>query len=114
MLDFPRRREALRRLLAAKEVGSLLVSDDPNVTYLTGFTGDSSYLLVTRDRELLVTDGRYTQQLGEECPGMELAVRGPGSSLPNFAAETVGKLGLPSLAIEADVVTVSFYQKLRE
>jgi Xaa-Pro aminopeptidase len=114
MFDFLLRREALRRLLTGKKVESLLVTDERNVTYLTGFTGDSSYLVVTGDRELLVTDGRYAQQLAEECPGLELAIRGPGSSLPNFAAEVVGKLGLPSLAIEADVVTVSFYEKLRE
>ena len=44
-----------------------------NVTYLTGFTGDSSYLLVCGERELLITDGRYTQQLAEECSGLELA-----------------------------------------
>jgi Xaa-Pro aminopeptidase len=63
---------------------------------------------------LLITDGRYVQQLAEECPAIELAVRAPGTQLPGFAAETIAKLGLPSLAIEADVVTVSFYEKLRD
>jgi Xaa-Pro aminopeptidase len=108
------RREALRRLVARSKIASLLVTDELNVTYLTGFTGDSSYLLISGDRELLITDGRYTQQLSEECPGLELAVRGPGSRLPDFTAETIGKLGLSSVGIEADAVTVSFCEKLRE
>jgi Xaa-Pro aminopeptidase len=114
MSSFLRRRDSLRRLLANKSLASLLVTDERNVTYLTGFTGDSSYLVLTIDRELLITDGRYTQQLDEECPGLELAVRGPGSKLPDFTAEVVAKVVPASLAIEADTVTVSFYQKLRE
>src|SRR6059058_5050412 len=102
------RRESLRQLLSRSKVSSLLVTDELNVTYLTGFTGDSSYLLIRGERELLLTDGRYTQQLSEECPGLELAVRGPGSRLPDFTADIISKLSLPSLGIEADTVTISF------
>jgi Xaa-Pro aminopeptidase len=108
------RRELLRRLLASKNVAALLVTDERNVTYLTGFTGDSSYLLVSGERDLLISDKRYTQQLQEECPGLDLAIRGPGGRLTDFAAEIVGKFDLPSLAIEADIVTVGFYEKLKE
>jgi Xaa-Pro aminopeptidase len=108
------RREALRRLLTKGKIDALLVTAELNVTYLTGFTGDSSYLLVWGERELLITDGRYTQQLAEECPGLELAVRLPGTQLPDFSAEMVAKLGLPSLGIEADYVTVSFHEKLKD
>ncbi len=108
------RRESLRRLLVKNELAALLVTDERNVTYLTGFTGDSSYLLVARDRELLLSDQRYTQQLDEECPGLDLAIRGPGGKVTDFAAEVVAKLALPSLAIEADTVTARFHEKLRE
>ena len=114
MSNFAARRDRLRRLLKEKSLAALLVTDEHNVTYLTGFTGDSSYLLLAPDRELLLTDGRYTQQLAEECGDLELAVREPGSKLPDFTAEVLARLALPSLAIEADVVTVSFYERLRE
>jgi len=53
MPHFQERREALRRLLSRSNVANVLVTDELNVTYLTGFTGDSSYLLVCSDRELL-------------------------------------------------------------
>src|SRR5262245_31601046 len=114
MSRYALRREALRRLLAQKSLAALLVTDELNVTYLTGFTGDSSYLLIAPGRELLITDGRYTQQLSEECPGLELAVRQPGSKLPDFTSETLAKLDLSGLAIEADTMTVGCYEKLRE
>jgi Xaa-Pro aminopeptidase len=113
MSNFARRRDELRRLLLQKSLPNLLVTAELNVTYLTGFTGDSSYLLLAADRELLITDGRYTQQLAEECPGLELAVRGPGISLPVFAADVASKLELPALAIEADHVSVSFCERLK-
>jgi len=108
------RRESLRRLLRENELAALLVTDERNVTYLTGFTGDSTYLLVAQGRDLLISDKRYTQQLEEECPGLDLAIRGPGGKITEFAAEVVAKLGLPSLAIEGDIVTVHFYEKLKE
>src|SRR5437773_12126755 len=108
------RRDSLRRLLREKSLAAILVTDELNVTYLTGFTGDSSYLVVATDRELLITDGRYTQQLAEECPNLPLAVRQPGIQLPDFAAATMAKLGFPSLGIEADNVTIAFHAKLRE
>jgi Xaa-Pro aminopeptidase len=111
--DFAHRRDSLRRLLHENSLAALLVTDELNVTYLTGFTGDSSYLVVSADRELLITDGRYTQQLAEECPALPLAVRLPGGSLPSFAADCLAKLGLPSLGIEADNVTVSLHEKLK-
>jgi Xaa-Pro aminopeptidase len=108
------RREALRRLLVEKKLPALLVTDETNVSYLTGFTGDSSFLLVTPERELLISDQRYTQQLEEECPGLELAIRGPGSRLPDFTAEVVGLLNLPRLGIEGEAMTVAFHEKLRK
>src|SRR5689334_3539653 len=110
---FRERRNALRRLLVEKSLDAFLVIDELNVTYLTGFTGDSTYLLLTEGGELLISDKRYSEQLDEECPDLDRAIRGPGTQLPNFAAEVVAQQGLPSLAIEADAVTVSFYEKLR-
>src|SRR4029450_12582919 len=114
MSIFSARRDALRRLLNEKSLDALLVTDERNVTYLTGFTGDSSYLLVEAKRELPITDRRYTQQLEEECPGLKLAVRGPGSNVINFTAETVAKLSLPALGIEADGLTGAAYERVGE
>ena len=44
---------------------------------MTGFTGDSTYLLLTRDNEVVLSDKRYTTQLQQECPGLRLEIRGP-------------------------------------
>ena len=64
-----------------------LVTNFKNVTYLTGFTGDDSYLLVTLDGETLDHRPRYTTQLEEECPGLQLEIREPGVKMLTAVAK---------------------------
>jgi len=58
---------ALLQSLKAQQVDGLFTSSVANITYLTGFTGDSSRLIVTPNRCVLMTDGRYTEQAKIEC-----------------------------------------------
>ena len=99
MSSFELRRKKLRSLLAEAKVDALLVTNFTNVTYLTGFTGDDSYLLAMLDGETLITDPRYTMQLEEECPGLRLEVREPGVKMLTgvvnvVKAEKVEQLGI--------------------
>ena len=94
----------------------MLVTSFTNVTYLTGFTGDDSFLLVTRDGEILITDFRYVIQLGDECPGLKLEVRktGSGKSIVDSVAKVCRSAKVSKLAIEADVMTVALHGQLSE
>lgn len=112
MSDFPSRREKLRRGLAKLQAEALLVTRFTNVTYLTGFTGDDSYLLVAKDKQVLITDFRYQTQLADECPGLELHVRKQGQHMPEAVAKVVKSVGLSKLAIEADSMTVGLLEQL--
>jgi len=112
MLHCEQRRERLRGLLREAEVDALLVTRPVNVTYLTGFTGDDSYLLLTRDRQILLSDPRFTIQLADECPGFEFVIRRPGSPIVASVARTVRAARCQRLAIEAGSMTVELYEKL--
>ena len=47
------------------------VSDHYNrVKYVSGFTGSAGAVLVTQDRAVLFTDGRYTEQAYQELDAM--------------------------------------------
>src|SRR5207248_870724 len=72
---FARRRQRLSRFLKEEGLDAFLVSNPVNVTYLTGFHGDSSYLILTRKQAVLVSDGRYAEQIAEECPGLDTYIR---------------------------------------
>lgn len=114
MPNYKQRRDKLRRLVRTTNAEAILVTSYDNVTYLTGFTGDSSYLLLTRDGQIIFSDRRYTTQLESECPNIDLDIRGPEKTMLECVSKFVGKAKLKSLAIEASNVTLEFSQKLGE
>jgi Xaa-Pro aminopeptidase len=101
------RRERLRGQLKAERLDALLVTSPVNVTYLTGFTGDSTVLIQTAARDLVVSDSRYSEQLAEECPGLEVHMRPASQKLPEAVGEVLGKLGVKTLGFESHIVTVA-------
>ena len=69
MSRYAARRDKLRRNLKKAGLDALLVTNFTNVTYLTGFSGDDSYLLLLAKDEIVVSDPRYTTQLVRGMPG---------------------------------------------
>ena len=113
-MDFQARRNRLRKAFRSLGIDALLVTDFPNVTYLTGFTGDDSYLLVCRQGEILLSDPRYTTQLGEECPGLELLIRAPGVTMLQAIAKATRAASVATLGVEADSMTVGLRDQIAE
>ena len=56
------RMTALQARIQDKKLDGFFVTDTKNVTYLTGFTGEESTLLVTPQKAYFVTDSRFTEQ----------------------------------------------------
>lgn len=108
------RRTRLRRLVRKTGADGMLVMDPANVTYLTGFTGDSSYLFLTPRDAVMVSDGRYTQQLSEECPDLDTEIRPPGVEILPTVVKTARTLKVARLAIEAASMTVAFGAELSD
>jgi len=108
------RRDKLRRAVRKAGAEGILVTDFTNVTYLTGFTGDDSYLLLTAKDTVLVSDMRYTTQLEAECPDVELSIRGPGMKMLDRLKKVVSESKIGSLAIEADSMTVGLSESLEK
>lgn len=65
-----------RRKLAASfsdlKVEALVITSPPNWYYLTGFTGDSGVLIVSRKGTTFITDGRFVVQGRAEMAGVRL------------------------------------------
>jgi Xaa-Pro aminopeptidase len=71
-VDHFRRIGALRRKLTRAGLPGLLVTYLPDLRYLSGFTGSSAALAVTRRVARLFTDSRYTTQAGEEVDAAQV------------------------------------------
>ncbi|WP_348261269.1 aminopeptidase P family protein [Telmatobacter sp. DSM 110680] len=65
-MDHARRIGLLRRRLTKTGLSGLLVTHLPDVRYLSGFTGSSAALAITRRSARLFTDGRYKTQAAAE------------------------------------------------
>lgn len=90
------------------------MTNETNVRYLTGFTGDSSYLIVARDgNDLIVSDPRYEEQISEECPGLETFMRKPSERLMPVVCKLIDKSGFRSVLIESGSMTVEMFEQLR-
>src|ERR1700757_2586169 len=80
------------RELQRRELDCLLVTHPANWFYLAGFTGDSGILVVTANGSTLITDGRFTTQAKEECPG--IGVQHQKGALDASAGEWLKQRGI--------------------
>jgi Xaa-Pro aminopeptidase len=113
-VDYAPRRLQLSQALFAEGLEALLVTNPINVTYLTGFSGESSFLVLARERVLLVSDARFMEQIAEECPGLETHIRPPAQSVQQATGAVLTKLGFRSVGFESAHLTVGEWEILRE
>lgn len=111
--DFLTRIANVRKRLADLNADAMLVSDVRNVRYLTGFTGDSSFLLIDGNDALMLSDGRYDVQLEQECSWLKRVIRPPAQKIIPLAAEVLGKQSHRRVAIEAGNMTVESVNVLK-
>jgi len=106
--------DRLRKNLRDENLDALLVSKSSNVSYLTDFSGDSSYLVVGRRQTILVSDGRFTEQIREECPGIEAHIRRTtGVKMSAAVAKVCRSLKIGRLGIDAGAMTVAEAAEMR-
>ncbi len=111
-VTYERRLTKLRKLLRQAEIPALLVTKFVNVTYLTGFTGDDSYLIVSPEDAIVLSDFRYIDQLQEECPWVSVEIRGQGTSMPELVAQVIGQLKPIAVGVEGETLSVGLFRRL--
>ncbi|QEL15150.1 M24 family metallopeptidase [Limnoglobus roseus] len=111
---FTHRRNSLLRDLKKDNLDALLITQPVNVTYLTGFMGDSSYFVLTAKHAILVSDDRFSQQVREECPDLEVHIRPHNKTTPEAAGEVLTKLGAKAVGVEADHMTMALAEAFKE
>ena len=105
------RLERVRGFLRSKGLDAVYISAMKNVRYLTGFTGSSGFVLITRNRGLFFTDFRYREQAGKEVGGYELGIE-RGKRIRLLGA-LVKKMGIRKLCFETTLPYES-YELLKE
>jgi Xaa-Pro aminopeptidase len=106
----------VRAVVQREQIDALVLVHLPNVRYVTGFGGSAAIVVVTGDRLLFITDGRYTTDVRERiapaCPGLELVPVDPTYD------ETLARVleGLPGrrVGVEASHVTIGRFNWLTD
>ncbi|WP_125704672.1 M24 family metallopeptidase [Lacticaseibacillus daqingensis] len=102
----------LQAKLKTQALDAILVTDPVNVTYLTGFTGDESALLVSAKTAWLITDSRFTEQVKVEVHNATLVLHQHG--LFAEAGDLSEQHDLHRIGFEAETLVYASFAKLPE
>jgi Xaa-Pro aminopeptidase len=103
----------LRNKFKELKIDALLVTSGVNRRYLSGFSGDAGWLLITENDSLLFTDFTYLERAQSEAEDFSV-IKFPGKEIKplDCLVTAAGQLGINSLGFEADSVLYSFYDDL--
>lgn len=102
--------EQLRFFIAQKHLDGVIVLSEYNRRYLSGFTGTSGALLITKEDQYLITDFRYIEQATSEAPAFHIINR--QNSLIQSLKEQISTLNLQNIGFEGNLVSYDEYLQL--
>lgn len=100
------RLEKLRSLM--EENTAVFISGKANIFYYSGFTSDDARLLITPDKQYIITDSRYTIQAREQAPEFEIIDTSVGYKAIFEKAKDF------DIAVEEDYITLREIDKIRD
>lgn len=101
-----------RRQMKKRRMQAYLVSSRVDHTYLVGFTGEDSAVLITPRDVHLITDGRFDVSSNKECPWAKKWLR--KKLLNDEIAKVCKELKIKSLAVQQDHMSVADHATLRK
>jgi Xaa-Pro aminopeptidase len=106
MTHIQNRLAEVRRVMKAQKLPALLVSQDQNRRYLSGFKGSAGSLLITAQQAILSTDFRYWAQAAQQAP--DYAVYQAKGRLQDFLPGLIEAAGSPRrIGFESGTITVA-------
>jgi Xaa-Pro aminopeptidase len=107
----------LRLLAKMKEnkVEALILGKPANIRYISGFTSADTYLLVTEDKNYMIADGRYVEQVKNECKDVETVYWDKTRrSLGDEIGKLVEELEIKRLGFEENYLTYEQYSVIKK
>jgi len=109
-VEVSERVEYLRGEMGEAGLSAFLVTSGDNRRYLSGFTGSSGAVVITRERAWLLTDFRYLEQARDQAPGFEIVRYERG--LLEAVGDLLAREGCQTLGFEKEHVSFLFYQQM--
>ena len=91
----------VRAELSKKNLDAILINKPENRRYVSGFTGTTGFIIITKNEAKFLTDFRYLEQAQNECIGFEVIEISKLRPLTSIIEE----LHINTLGIEDDYLT---------
>ncbi len=109
---FKNRVKKVKGLLRKKRLDALIVACGANVSYLSGFSDDDSWLILTAKDVWLVTDCRYTLQAKSQCPACRIYER--KGRMTEAVVDILKKVPAVKAVVVEDKIELAVFNILRE
>jgi Xaa-Pro aminopeptidase len=106
------RLDALRAALRERKLDGLLLTNRMDQYWLTGFTGEDGAVLITADRVMLLTDGRFQETARLEAPWAEAVIRKTRG--PDTIGDAARRRKLRRLGFDPNQLTVATHAGVRK
>lgn len=106
---FKKRIDKLRKAMDKYGIDGVLLVGDANRNYLSGFTGNESFSVITCDKAFFITDSRFTEQAVHQVKDYEVLEYGRGISFIEFLDNLLNKIGIKRIGFEENVISYSEY-----
>lgn len=108
-----RRLIRLRELMKQRNLDGILISGRPNTIYLSGFSGSTSFFLVSHQSAWLIVDFRYTIQAKQQVfEGIDVIEQ--QDSFTSALNQLIGENQLKTVGFEGSALTFSEYLSFKE
>jgi len=110
--DLIRRVELISRRISKIGLDGLLVTNETNVSYLSGFQGTDSFIVITPRKKIFITDFRYKEEAERSLGGFEIEIVRT-SSLETISS-LMTRLRIRRLGFESMSLPCGVLAKLKE
>lgn len=100
----------LRAEMERLNLDAILIEESKNKRYISGFTGTAGSIIITKEKNILFTDFRYTQQAKNQTEDFEIVEISRTNPITNFLKE----IDMKRLGFEDDKMSFSTYSNYKE
>ena len=95
--------EQVRDFLNEENLDAIWISNEKNIFYLSGFTGSTAEIVISKDNQYFITDFRYKEQAASQAKDYKIIIR--EKSVFEEMNDILVEQQIKSLAFEANHVT---------
>lgn len=115
-MNYDKRIKRIRQAFLNDGMDALLLTKGTDIRYLSGFTGEAgtATLVLTQNKQYLITDGRFTNQAKMETTGVEVICWQSGVGLYKESANLLNEVGATKVAFNGQEISYTNYKILSE